>query len=57
VPVDSSNFALTDVHRQFRDTMRAFSEERIAPHAAEVDRDAVFPWKSFEACREMDLPS
>jgi alkylation response protein AidB-like acyl-CoA dehydrogenase len=55
--VPTSTFALTDEQRQFRDTLRPFCEERIAPQAAEVDRTAEFPWKSFEACREMELPS
>jgi alkylation response protein AidB-like acyl-CoA dehydrogenase len=48
-------FALTDVQREFRETLRAFCEEKVAPHAAEVDRNAEFPWKSFEACKEMEL--
>jgi alkylation response protein AidB-like acyl-CoA dehydrogenase len=55
--VTSSSFALSDVQRDFRETMRAFCEEKIAPHAAEVDRTAEFPWKSYEACKEMDLPA
>ena len=55
--MSTSNFALTDVQRDFRETLRAFCEERIAPQAAEVDRDADFPWKSFEACKEMELPA
>ena len=50
-------FVLTDVQRDFRDTMRRFCEERIAPNAAEADRTATFPWKSFDACRELELPS
>ena len=50
-------FVLTDVQREFRDTMRRFCEERIAPNAAEADRTATFPWKSFDACRELELPS
>ncbi len=50
-------FALSDVQRDFRQTLRSFCEEKIAPHAAEVDRDAAFPWKSFEACKEMELPA
>ena len=42
----------------FRDGyMRTFSEEKVAPHAAETDRTAEFPWKSFEACKEMELPA
>ena len=52
-----STFELTDEQRQFRDTMRAFVDERIAPNAAEADRTATYPWKSFEACRELELPS
>jgi alkylation response protein AidB-like acyl-CoA dehydrogenase len=48
-------FALTDVQREFRETLRTFCEEKVAPHAAEVDRNAEFPWKSFEACKEMEL--
>ena len=50
-------FALSDVQRDFRRTLRTFCEEKIAPNAAEVDRDAVFPWQSFEACKEMELPA
>ncbi|MHB8219556.1 MAG: acyl-CoA dehydrogenase family protein [Acidimicrobiales bacterium] len=48
---------LTDVQRQFRDTLRQFCDERIAPHAAEADRNATYPWSSFEACKEMELPA
>jgi len=50
-------FALTDVQREFQQTMRRFCEERIAPHAALADRTAAFPRASFEACVEMELPS
>ena len=55
--MSDSTFALTDVQREFRDTMRTFSDEKVAPHAAEVDRTAQYPWKSFEACKEMELPA
>jgi alkylation response protein AidB-like acyl-CoA dehydrogenase len=50
-------FALTDTHRQFRSAVRQMCEERIAPHAAEVDRDAAFPWDGFKASVEMELPA
>jgi alkylation response protein AidB-like acyl-CoA dehydrogenase len=50
-------FALTDVHREFQQMLRRFCEERIAPNAAEADRTATYPWKSFEACRELELPA
>jgi alkylation response protein AidB-like acyl-CoA dehydrogenase len=56
-PVSDSTFNLTDVQHEFRETLRAFCEEKVAPHAAEVDRNAEFPWKSFEACKEMELPA
>jgi alkylation response protein AidB-like acyl-CoA dehydrogenase len=55
--VENPNFALTDEQHLFQATMRQFAEERIAPHAAEVDRDAVFPWESFKACVELELPA
>jgi alkylation response protein AidB-like acyl-CoA dehydrogenase len=55
--VDTPTFSLSDEQRQFRQTMRQFAEERILPHAAQVDRDAVFPWESFAACCELELPS
>ena len=52
-----STFALTDTQREFRSSLRQLCESRIAPHAARVDRDASYPWESFEACREMELPA
>jgi alkylation response protein AidB-like acyl-CoA dehydrogenase len=55
--VDTPPFALTDTHLQFRDTLRQFCDDRVAPHAAEVDRSGQFPWDSFKACCEMELPS
>ncbi len=50
-------FTLSDTHQQFRDTLRQFSEARIAPHAAAVDRDSAYPRASFDACVELELPS
>jgi alkylation response protein AidB-like acyl-CoA dehydrogenase len=55
--MEPTGFTLTDTHRQFRDTLRKFAEDRIAPNAAEADRDATFPQKSFDACVELELPS
>jgi alkylation response protein AidB-like acyl-CoA dehydrogenase len=55
--MDAPGFSITATHRQFRDTLRKFCEERIAPHAAEADRLAQYPWASYEACRELELPS
>ena len=55
--MDNAAFALTDTHRQFRDSLRKFADDRIAPHAAAADRDAAFPQASFEACVDMELPA
>ncbi|HXA31123.1 MAG TPA: acyl-CoA dehydrogenase family protein [Acidimicrobiales bacterium] len=55
--MDMSNFSISDTHRQFRDTLRRFAEERIAPNAAEADRDSSYPKKSIDACIELELPS
>jgi alkylation response protein AidB-like acyl-CoA dehydrogenase len=52
-----TSFSLSPAQREFRQTLRRFCQEQIAPHAAEVDRQAEFPWKSFEACRRMELPA
>jgi len=48
-------FTLTEAHRQFRDILRKFADDRISPHASKVDRDAAFPQASFDACIELEL--
>jgi alkylation response protein AidB-like acyl-CoA dehydrogenase len=50
-------FALSDTHRQFRDSMRKFADDQVAPHAAAADRHSVYPQASFDACRAMELPA
>ena len=42
---------LTPEQQELRDTFRRFAEREIAPHAAEADERAEYPWKSFEAYR------
>jgi alkylation response protein AidB-like acyl-CoA dehydrogenase len=54
--MDAPAFALSQTHREFRDTLRKFAEKRVAPHAADADRDASYPQASFEACVELELP-
>src|SRR5665213_3304171 len=49
-------FALSDTHRQFRDSLRKFADDRVAPNAA-ADRDSAYPQASFDACRELELPA
>ncbi len=51
------SFALTDTQKEFRAAVRQLCEARIAPHAAAVDQDAAYPWDSYKACVDMELPS
>jgi alkylation response protein AidB-like acyl-CoA dehydrogenase len=55
--MDASSFALSETQREFRDTLRKFADDRVAPNAAEADRAATYPQKSFDACVELELPS
>ncbi|HVF76280.1 MAG TPA: acyl-CoA dehydrogenase family protein [Acidimicrobiales bacterium] len=48
---------LTDEQRDFRRVLRQFCDDKIAPRAAEVDEKAEFPWDSYQACVEMELPA
>ncbi|MDH2903059.1 MAG: acyl-CoA dehydrogenase family protein [Actinomycetota bacterium] len=50
-------FVLNEEQRAFRDVLKGFVDERIAPHAARYDRDQEFPQDSWDACVEMDLPA
>ncbi len=51
------SFDLTAEQRSFRDVLRTFVDQRIAPNAARYDREQIFPQESFDACVEMDIPS
>ncbi len=51
------SYVLTEEQRAFRDVMRGFVDEQVAPYAAEHDRDQTYPQESFEACVKMELPS
>ncbi|MDQ0379493.1 acyl-CoA dehydrogenase family protein [Amycolatopsis thermophila] len=45
----------TDVHADFRATVRKLATERIAPHAADVDEKERFPDEAWQAIVEADL--
>ncbi len=47
------DFALTSEQKMIRDTVRAFAEGEIAPHAAQWDRDATFPVDTFKKMGEL----
>ena len=48
---------LTDEQRTFRNVLRQFAEDKIAPHAAEIDRTSSYSWDNFKACVAMELPA
>lgn len=48
-------FTLSDEQREFRSVMRQFCDDKIAPHAAEIDEKAEFPWETYKACVGMEL--
>jgi len=47
---------LTEEQRAFRDVMRSFVDEQVAPYAAGHDRDQTYPQESFDACVKMTCP-
>jgi alkylation response protein AidB-like acyl-CoA dehydrogenase len=55
--MEQHGFMLSDTQVELRKAVRKMCEERVAPHAAAVDRDATFPWEGFKACVEMELPA
>jgi alkylation response protein AidB-like acyl-CoA dehydrogenase len=46
---------LSDEQREFRAVVRRFAEDKIAPHAAEIDRTGEYGWTSWEALKSMEL--
>jgi alkylation response protein AidB-like acyl-CoA dehydrogenase len=52
---DFPAFALSEEHQVLRETVRALAEDKIAPHAAEVDRTGEFPQAAYEALVKAEL--
>ena len=48
-------YSLPDEYRQLRETVRALADNKIAPHAAEVDEQARFPQEALDALVAADL--
>jgi len=48
-------FAITDDHEALREAVRAVAQDKIAPHAAEVDENAEFPQAAYDALRATDF--
>ena len=47
------NFELTEDQRAFADTARQFAQAELAPHAAEWDREAIFPREAIAKAGEL----
>src|SRR5512143_139960 len=49
------HFTLTEDHEMLRQVVRDLCEDKIAPHAAEVDENAEFPQAAYDALRAGDF--
>ena len=49
------NFDLSDEHQLLRSTVREFATERVAPVAAELDREHRFPYELVQEMAELGL--
>jgi alkylation response protein AidB-like acyl-CoA dehydrogenase len=48
-------FRISEDHQALREAVRAVAEDKIAPHAAEVDETASFPKAAYDALRASDF--
>ncbi|PSK88778.1 acyl-CoA dehydrogenase [Murinocardiopsis flavida] len=53
----SELFTITDEHESLREAVRDVADDKIAPHAAEVDEKAAFPQAAYDALRASDFHS
>ena len=51
----AEDFGLGEEQRLLRDTVRAFARDKVAPRAAEIDREAAYPHDMFAALRDLGL--
>jgi alkylation response protein AidB-like acyl-CoA dehydrogenase len=51
------SFALSEDQEEFRSVLRRLVDEKIAPKAAEYDEREEYPWESFRACVDLELPA
>ena len=52
---DFDLYALPDEYQQLRETVRDLADNKIAPHAAEIDEEARFPREALDALVAADL--
>ncbi|MDP6109896.1 MAG: acyl-CoA dehydrogenase family protein, partial [Rhodospirillales bacterium] len=46
---------LNEEQEMFRDTARRFSQEKLAPHAAQWERDNIFPKVAYDEMGQLGL--
>ncbi|MGH9170428.1 MAG: acyl-CoA dehydrogenase family protein [Acidimicrobiales bacterium] len=51
------SYRLSEDQQEFRAVLRRFVEDKIAPRAGEYDEREEYPWESFRASVEMELPA
>ena len=51
----TQSITLSEEQREFRDVVRSFAADKIAPLAGEMDRTGEYSWSAFEALRAMEL--
>ena len=49
------SFSLSDDQRQVQDTIRRVAADKVAPRAAAIDRDGIYPQDMFDLLRELGL--
>jgi alkylation response protein AidB-like acyl-CoA dehydrogenase len=49
------HFVLSDDHRELQAVVRKLCDERVAPHAAEVDENSAFPQAAYDALKAGDF--
>jgi alkylation response protein AidB-like acyl-CoA dehydrogenase len=51
----SQPITLTEEQREFRDVVRQFAADKVAPLAADMDHTGEYSWTAFEALKSMEL--
>jgi alkylation response protein AidB-like acyl-CoA dehydrogenase len=51
------SYRLSEEQEMFRQTVRRFAEEKVAPRVAEMDREDIFPRDLFDEIGKMGLPA
>jgi len=55
IDMKNREFSLDESQLEFRDILRRFCEEKIAPLARDTDEQATFSWAAFDLLKAMDL--